>query len=157
MAAHPEFIEGRKTKAQLLQEFLSAFQQPVTREDFVEYCADLAMGMPNDDFFVKHMEQVWGLQERQEPAFAQTLGLLAKEVRARVLELAKGDAAAFPKIFADFDYNGSGRLTLDATAAMLAKLRIAVDKKFVLPLHRLLDRDGSGAVEPEEFRAFLTE
>jgi Ca2+-binding EF-hand superfamily protein len=48
------------------------------------------------------------------------------------------------KIFKDFDTNGSGAITLDELTAMLAKLGISVERKFVNGLMKALDENKTG-------------
>ena len=38
---------------------------------------------------------------------------------------------------------------------MLAKLQISVERKFVFPFFKVLDKDNSGGVEYEEFESFI--
>lgn len=51
--------------------------------------------------------------------------------------------------------NQSGSLTIDEVTAMLAKLQISVERCYVRPFFKVLDRDNSGAVEADEFEAFV--
>jgi len=62
----PEFLEGKKTKDELLSEFLNNFDGPrgnndgvVTWEEFQDYYSDLGMSTPSDEYFVKMMETTW--------------------------------------------------------------------------------------------------
>ena len=38
---------------------------------------------------------------------------------------------------------------------MLAKLQISVERKFVFPFFKVLDKDNSGGVEYKEFESFI--
>ena len=58
-------------------------------------------------------------------------------------------------IFKQFDLNNSGTLTLDELAAMLAKLGISVDRKYIIAMLKKLDTNGTGVVEFEEFANLL--
>jgi hypothetical protein len=62
----PEFLEGRKTKDEILAEFLNNFDGPrgnndgcVTWEEFCDYYSDLGMSTPSDEYFVRMMETTW--------------------------------------------------------------------------------------------------
>jgi Ca2+-binding EF-hand superfamily protein len=55
------------------------------------------------------------------------------------------------KIFKDFDTNGNGAITLDELAAMLAKLGISVDRKYINAMMRELDSNKTGMLEFDEF------
>ena len=59
------------------------------------------------------------------------------------------------KIFKQFDVNDSGAITMDELAAMLAKLGIAVDRKYIQGLLNALDKNQNGMIEFEEFSTFL--
>jgi len=59
------------------------------------------------------------------------------------------------KIFKDFDVNGNGAITMDEMMAMLAKLGISVDRKYITAMMRELDANKSGMLEFEEFQTFL--
>lgn len=59
------------------------------------------------------------------------------------------------KIFKDFDLNQSGAITLDELTAMLAKLGISVERKYISAMLRELDTNKSGQLEFEEFSTFL--
>ena len=47
-------------------------------------------------------------------------------------------------MFKDFDTNKSGNLTIDELTAMLAKLQISVDRKFVSALFKKFDVNSNG-------------
>lgn len=55
------------------------------------------------------------------------------------------------KIFKQFDLNNSNTITLDELAAMLAKLGISVDRKFLVGMMKKLDTNGTGMIEFDEF------
>jgi len=72
-----------------------------------------------------------------------------------VFELARRDPAFLRKIFNDFDLNHSGSLTIDEVTNLIAKLKISVERKFVYPFFKVVDRDNSGGIEFEEFEAYI--
>lgn len=62
----PEFLEGRKTRDEILGEFLNNFDGPrgnndgkVTFAEFCDYYGDLGMSTPSDEYFVRMMETTW--------------------------------------------------------------------------------------------------
>jgi Ca2+-binding EF-hand superfamily protein len=59
------------------------------------------------------------------------------------------------KIFKDFDLNQSGTITIDEMGAMLSKLGISVDRKYINAIMRELDSNKTGMLEFEEFVTFL--
>lgn len=61
-----EFIERRKTKEQILTEFLNNFDGArgnndgiITRDEFFDYYTDISMNLPGDEYFVRMMESTW--------------------------------------------------------------------------------------------------
>ncbi len=81
--------------------------------------------------------------------------MLLKEVRLRVLELARNDPKLLRKIFSDFDLNQTGHLTIDEVTNMIAKLKIAVERKYVYPFFKIIDNNNSGGVEYPEFETYI--
>jgi len=70
VSMNPEFLEGKKTKAEILTEFLNNFEGArgnndgnVTWDEFVDYYSDLSMSTPSDEYFVKMMESCWQVPE----------------------------------------------------------------------------------------------
>ena len=66
VSMNPDYIEGRKTREQILTEFLSNFEGVkgnrdgiVTRAEFFDYYTDLSMSVPSDEYFVRMMESTW--------------------------------------------------------------------------------------------------
>ena len=66
VSKNAEFIEHKKTKEQILIEFLNNFETArgkhdghLTFAEFVDYYTDLSMSIPSDDYFVGMMESAW--------------------------------------------------------------------------------------------------
>lgn len=66
VSMNPDFIEGRKSREQILTEFLTNFEGAkgnkdgiVTRDEFFDYYTDLSMSVPSDEYFVRMMESTW--------------------------------------------------------------------------------------------------
>lgn len=73
VSMNPEFLEGRKSKDEILMEFLNNFDGPrgnndgiVTWEEFYDYYSDLSMSTPSDEYFVKMMESTWQCPENED-------------------------------------------------------------------------------------------
>lgn len=73
VSMNPEFLEGRKTKEEILVEFLNNFDGArgnndgiVTWEEFYDYYSDLSMSTPSDEYFVKMMESTWQCPENED-------------------------------------------------------------------------------------------
>jgi len=163
VSMNPEFIEGRKTREQILTEFLGNFEGArgnkdgiISKEEFFDYYTDLSMSVPSDEYFVRMMESVWQCPEDDnDPNLKATIQMLLKEVRVRLLELARNDPKLLKKIFSDFDLNQSGHLTIDEVTNMIAKLKISVERRYVYPFFKIIDNDNSGGVEYVEFERYL--
>ena len=63
VSMNPEFIEGRKTKEEILTAFLNEFDGArgnndgvVTKGEFFDYYTDLSMSIPSDEYFVRMLE-----------------------------------------------------------------------------------------------------
>ena len=66
VSSNAQFLEGSKTKEQVLTDFLENFEGArgnrdgkVTFAEFCEYYGDLGMSTPSDEYFVKMMESTW--------------------------------------------------------------------------------------------------
>ena len=55
------------------------------------------------------------------------------------------------QLFKLFDINASGDLTLDELGAMLAKLGISCERKYITALFKRFDANDNGLIEFEEF------
>jgi len=113
VSMNPDFIEGRKTKEQILTEFLNNFEGAkgnkdglIQKAEFFDYYTDLSMSCPSDEYFVRMMESTWQVPESDDETGAKaTVQMLLTEVRNRVLQLARSDPKLFKKVFSDFDLN----------------------------------------------------
>lgn len=75
VSMNPEFLENRKTREQILTDFLSNFEGAkgnkdgiISKEEFYDYYTDLAMCTPSDEYFVRMMESTWQLPEEENSA-----------------------------------------------------------------------------------------
>lgn len=66
VSMNPEFLEGRKTRDEILTDFLSNFEGAkgnhdgiLTKGEFFDYYTDLSMSTPSDEYFVRMMESTW--------------------------------------------------------------------------------------------------
>jgi hypothetical protein len=99
VSMNPEFLEGRKTRDEILGEFLNNFDGPrgnndgiLTWEEFYDYYSDLSMSTPSDEYFVRMMESTWQIPEHDDSEITkQTVKHLYTEVRSRILQLARND------------------------------------------------------------------
>ena len=70
VSKNPDFLEGRKTRDEILKDFLNEFDGArgnndgtVTWKEFYDYYSDLAMSTPSDEYFVRMMESTWQCPE----------------------------------------------------------------------------------------------
>ena len=160
---NPEFLEGKKTKNEILGEFLNNFESvrdnnsvTITWDEFYDYYSDLSMSTPSDEYFVRMMESTWQIVEQEDvDVTRQTVKHLHSEVKQRIMQLAKNDQTLLKKIFNDFDLNGSESLTIDEVTNLIIKLRISVERKFIYPFFKIVDANNSGAIEFEEFEKYI--
>ena len=66
VSRHPEFIEGRASRDQILANFLNQFDGNrgnndgiITMDEFCDYYSDVSMSVPSDEYFVQMMESTW--------------------------------------------------------------------------------------------------
>ena len=66
VSMNPEFLEGRKTRDEILADFLNNFDGArgnndgcVTKKEWDDYYTDLSMSTPSDEYFVRMMESTW--------------------------------------------------------------------------------------------------
>jgi len=66
VSQNQDFIDGTKTRNEVLEEFLNSFDGmrgnndgTISRQEWDDYYTDLSMSLPSDEYFVKMMESVW--------------------------------------------------------------------------------------------------
>ena len=58
-------------------------------------------------------------------------------------------------VFREFDLNENGVLTSDELSALLVRLQISVERKYLTALLNKFDRNGNGVIEFDEFVNFI--
>lgn len=162
---HKDFIEGTKTKDEIIDEFLDSFDGArgnndgvITREEWNDYYTDLSMSVPSDEYFVQMMESVWGIQEDENSEVSKDhIRELTKLIRERLLKMSgqSSEEYVLRKIFNYFDVNESGNITIDELAAMMAKLQISVERRYLNGIMKHIDADNNGSIEFNEFLNFI--
>lgn len=166
VSQHREFIEGTKTKDEILADFLNSFDGvrgnndgKISKEEWFEYYTDLSVSVPSDDYFVQMMESVWNIAEDEDDSsYKAKIEQYTDYVYSQLQNLTGGsqDQNFIRKIFDDFDLNQNEIITIDEFANMVAKLEISVERKYLRGIFRNIDLDKSGAIEFNEFYAFAT-
>jgi len=166
VSQHREFIEGTKTKPEILADFLNSFDGVtgdndgvVTKEEWHEYYTDLSVSIPSDDYFVQMMESTWNIcEDEDDSVYSEKIGQYVSYVHSQLVNLTGGstDEGLIRKIYDDFDLNQNGMITIDEFANMVAKLEISVERKYLRGIFREIDLDKSGAIEFDEFYTFAS-
>lgn len=166
VSQHREFIEGTKTKDEILADFLNSFDGvkgnndgTISKEEWFEYYTDLSVSVPSDDYFVQMMESTWNICEDEDDSeYHSKISQYVDFVHSQLVNLTGGstDEGLITKIFEDFDLNQNGMITIDEFANMVAKLEISVERKYLRGIFREIDLDKSGGIELNEFYAFAT-
>jgi Ca2+-binding EF-hand superfamily protein len=162
---HKDFIDGRKTKEEVIEEFLDSFDGArgnndgvISKKEWDDYYTDLSMSLPTDDYFVAMMESVWGITEDEDSEANQDyVKELVSLIRQRLLTMSNesSDEYVLRKVFNYFDANESGNITIDELAAMVAKLKISVERKYLNGIMKRIDSDNNGSIEFNEFLNFV--
>ncbi len=116
------------------------------------------MSTPSEQYFVTMMEQTWCISENEDAGvYKEQIKHLIQLMRTRLLDMSNNSQEEYvlKKLFKDFDSNESGTITVDELAAMMAKLGISVERKYLNSLLKTLDVNNSGMLEYEEFANFL--
>ena len=131
----------------------------VTVDDFLQHYREVAMQIPNDDYFVQKIESTWKdvVEDIHAPVKRDKVMHIIKLMRHRLTTVANHGQEEYVlrDIFRTFDLDKSGCLTLNEMAGLLAKLGVAVNEKELLALMREMDSNNSGVIEFEEFCQFM--
>ena len=130
----------------------------ITKEEWNDYYTDLSMSLPSDDYFVAMMESVWQICEDESATVNQEqIKFLTKTMRSKLLDFSGGqtEEMVLRNVFREFDLNENGVLTADELQALLVRLQISVERKFLMALLNKFDRNGNGVIEFEEFVNFI--
>ena len=149
----------------MIEDFLDGFDGlrgnndgKITKQEFFDYYTDIATSCPTEDYFVVMMQQTWGVGEDENSTdFKTTLKYIVGTFRQRLITVSNGTQEEYKlaQLFEEFDLNQNGMLTMDELAALLAKLEISVERKYLSAIIKALDSNGSGAIEFDEFKDFI--
>ena len=165
VSQNQDFIDGKKTREEILQEFLNGFDGMrgnndgvITKQEWTDYYTDLSMSLPSDEYFVRMMESVWQICEDETASVsAEQIKHLTKTMRAKLLDFSAGqtEEMVLRNTFREFDLNGNGVLAADELQALLVRLQISVERRYLTALLNKFDRNGNGVIEFEEFVNFI--
>lgn len=80
------------------------------------------------------MEQAWGCAEDDSSKpFCDAVRSMLATLRQRLITVSNGHQEEYmlKKLFNDFDVNGNGIITIDELAALMASLKISVERKYL--------------------------
>ena len=83
--------------------------------------------------------------------------MLTRTLRHKLLDFANHgtEELVLKNVFREFDLNENGVLSADELQAMLVKLQISVERRYISALLKKFDRNGNGVIEFDEFSNFL--
>lgn len=157
-----KFKAGLRTKEEVKEKFLEDFrgdcEKEVSFNDFLEYYQDLSVGIFSDDTFAQRILQNWGIKEDEENQISKAeLRFILKSFREKLINKThqKTDEFLLRKVFKEFDTNYSGFLSLLDLTAMMARLDIPMERKYIATIFNHLDANNNGFIEFEEFVHFV--
>lgn len=128
----------------------------ISYAEWKDYYTDLSMSITEDEYFVRMMEAAWGICEDAQVTKTE-VEHLTRIVRHKLLSFSKfanQDEYVLRDIFRQFDVNGDGVLTVNELEAMLVKLQVSVERRYLQALLQQFDRNGDGVIDFEEFTTF---
>jgi Ca2+-binding EF-hand superfamily protein len=148
-----------------LEEFLNGFDGmrgnndgTISRQEWNDYYTDLSMSLPSDEYFVRMMESVWQICEDETATVsAEQIKHLTKTIRSKLMDFSAGqtEELVLRNTFREFDANENGVLSSDELQALLVRLQISVERRYLSALLRKFDRNNNGVIEFEEFVNFI--
>lgn len=165
VSQNQDFIDGTKTRTEILEEFLNGFDGmrgnndgTVSRQEWDDYYTDLSMSLPSDEYFVRMMESVWQICEDETSTVTlEQIKFLTKTIRSKLMDFSAGqtEELVLRNTFREFDLNKDGVLGSDELQALLVRLQMSVERKYLSALLKKFDRNGNGVIEFEEFVNFI--
>lgn len=133
-------------------------ENQVTRADFFEFYADMAMSVPADDDFVAYVQRQWSINEQDHTSkhTARTRELVSI-IRNRALSKSQGQQIEFylTNLFRELDANKNVVMSLSELYALVGKLGIRIDNSNLQALMAAVDSNHNGVIEFEEFVHFI--
>jgi hypothetical protein len=92
-----DFIEGKKSREEILNDFLSSFEGVkgnrdgiISWEEWLDYYTDLSMSVTDDIYFVQMMESVWQIVEDDDASVTkEQVEFLVRTLRQKLLDFSK--------------------------------------------------------------------
>jgi len=178
---HPEVRAGKKSKEEVLQEFLNGFEGKegnrdgkVTFDEWLKYYEEVSVSIDSDDYFGQMLASTWAHIKRKaangatEPVLKFTPqadvtrleGLLRKYMYSKTVN-DQNTKRVVENAFKSFDTNGSGNVDFDEFVAALERFGLhttgrrpgvgGLPIEVVRTLFDKYDSDSSGSLDYKEF------
>ena len=110
-SAHPDVVQGRKSEAQVLTDFLAGFEGDsrgrgdgnVTWREFLDYYTDLSGSIPSDAYFVQMMAKCWDVSKANTVGKTRSLTQVLREKVAQKAKGGKNEPETLRQAFKFFD------------------------------------------------------
>lgn len=156
------FLAGLRTKEEVKEKFMKdlgvGMDDEVSFDTFTTYYKDLSVGILSDQLFSEKIQQNWGVKEDEENRISKAeLRFILKSFREKLINKThqKTDEFLLRKVFKEFDTNNSGFLSINDLAAMMVRLDIPMERKYINSIFLHLDSNDNGFIEFEEFVHFV--
>mmetsp|Transcript_14622 Transcript_14622/g.20753 ORF Transcript_14622/g.20753 Transcript_14622/m.20753 type:complete len:513 (-) Transcript_14622:137-1675(-) len=163
---HPQVLSGEKTEQQVFREFVTNFENAgnvddiVTWEHFADFYASISAGVPyNDDWFVRMVENAWGISENPNPGEVPSalLRKIENVLREKVRQRTKAEgieSETLRKAFKQQDLDDSGLIGYNEFLYALELFGIVLEPTVSAALFAQFDV-GSGKMNYAEYAAAL--
>ena len=157
-AAVPEPKDAAALKGALKDQDHEIAGSDVSYDAFVEYWRGVSTIVPNDEYFAQVVEKTFGVKEEIDADVQRDRVMqVISYIRQRLLTLSNSSQEEYvlQNIFRTFDLDKSGGISESELRGMLSKLGVTVQDKEVAAILRMLDTNGSGKIEVDEFMNFI--
>lgn len=133
----------------------------VTFDTFCQFYADISMAIFDDARFIKLVEDSWRVAENPSRQVTQKdLEALMAQVRFALLKCGTErhtEEFVLREVFREFDKDCNGVLSKVELNALLQKINLCVDEKYLEALITKLDTNKNGVIEFEELVSFVVQ
>ena len=131
----------------------------VTMEQFSDFYADISLAIFEDASYIKLVEDSWRIAEASFKQVSQKdLEALMAQIRSSLLKCGTErhtEEFVLREIFRQFDRDNNGVLSKVELDALLKKINLNVDEKYLEALIKKLDINDNGVIEFEELVSFV--
>lgn len=142
-------------------ELSSADDTVITMDQWRDFYADVSMKVFEEADFIKMVEDSWGLKEAAYIGVNKfDLAGLVGAIRHSLLKSGNErhtEEFVLRELFREFARDGDGAVTVTELRAMLNKLNLNAEDKYLEAFINALDKNKAGHVEFEELRHVIVE